>query len=110
MSDQTHVVHTVVVYFRLAGNDLTPLYAVEEVLTTAISAAGAGEYDGHEVALLDTDDAYLFMLGPDAEKLFEAARPVLEASPLLRGAQVTLRFGDLDDEDAPERAFVLGER
>jgi hypothetical protein len=32
-------------------------------------------------------------LGPDAEAIYRAIAPVLQASPLMRGATITLRFG-----------------
>ena len=107
MSDQTEVLHTVVVYFRFAGDDLTAIYSIEEALTTALADSQAGRYDGHEIDLIDGDDAYLFLVGPDADRLFAAARPVLESSALLRGARVTLRHGGPDDESAPERVVTL---
>ena len=107
MNAQTEVLHSVVVYFRFAGDDPAPLVEIGAALTTALANAGAGTYDGHEVALLDSDDAYLFLAGPDAERLFEATRPVLEGSELLKGAHVTLRYGEPDDEAATERLVVM---
>ena len=107
MSDQTEALHAVVVAFRFAGDDLAPLYVLEEALATAVAAAGAGTYDGHEVALIDSDDAYLFLAGPDADRLYAAAQPVLAGSPLLKGAEVTLRYGSPDDEGVPERRLAL---
>ena len=85
-----------------------PVYALEQALTKAIADAGVGVYDGHEVALLDGDDAYLFMYGPDAERLFAAVQPTLEADALLQGAKVTLRYGSSDDETASERHVLIG--
>ena len=107
MIDQSDALHTVVVYFRLAGNDLSPLHAIEKALAAAVQDAGAGSYDGYEVALLDGDEAYLFLVGPDAGRLYEAARPVLERSPLLSGAEITLRYGGPDDLEAEERRVSL---
>ena len=107
MSEQSEVLHSVVVYFRFAAADDAPLHAIGAALTQALADAGAGTYDGHEVALLENDDAYLFLTGPDAERLYEAARPVMEGSVLLKGAQVTLRHGPPDDESAAERRVEL---
>ena len=59
------------------------------------------------IALIDSDDAYLFLVGPNADSLYAAARPVLAGSPLLKGAQVTLREGLPDDETAPQRLVML---
>ena len=107
MTEQMPSLQSVVVYFRMPGEDLTQLYALEQQLATALTDAGAGVYDGHEVALLEGDDAYLFMTGPDADRLYEAALPVLAGSALLKGAEITLRYGSSDDEDAQLRHLPL---
>jgi hypothetical protein len=105
---EVDVSQSVVVYFRCDSTDLEPLYALENALTRAINDAAAGVYDGHEVALLDGDDAYLFMYGPDADHLFASVVPVLSAAALTRGAKATLRYGPLEDEAVGERYVVIG--
>jgi hypothetical protein len=40
----------------------------------------------------DGSEGHYFVNGPDAEAIFRAIEPVLVASPLMRGATVTLRF------------------
>lgn len=84
--------HAVIIHFSYGSTDLQPLFALEEQLEQAIAAAGAGELDGNEVAA-DGSDARLFLYGPDADRLFEVVRPVLESSPLMRGARVVKRYG-----------------
>jgi hypothetical protein len=84
--------HAVLVRFAYGSTDLSRLFALEEQLERAIAAAAVGEYDGNEVAT-DGSDARLYMYGPDADALFAAVRPALEAAPFMRGAQVTLRYG-----------------
>ena len=37
------------------------------------------------------------MYGPDAEKLFEGVKPIMESTDFLRGADVKLRFGPPED-------------
>jgi hypothetical protein len=71
---------------------LSRLFALEQELESAISAASAGEYDGNEVAT-DGSDGYLYMYGPDADRLFEAIRPVLESASFMRAAEVRIRYG-----------------
>lgn len=103
MSEQS-----LVVYFQFPSTgDLEPLLALEDDLAEAIEQSGAGEYDGHEVGLLEADDAYLFMYGPSADKLYDAVRPLLEGSALLRGGEATLRYGGPDEETAEERRIKL---
>jgi hypothetical protein len=88
--------HAVIVHFRYGSTDLARLFAVEEQLERAIAAAEAGEFDGNEVAA-DGSDGYLYMYGPDADRLFAAVRPTLERTEFMRGARVKLRYGPPDD-------------
>lgn len=55
--------HGVIVHFYYGSRDLTGLYALEDRLERAISAAGVGEFDGNEIAV-DGSDGYLYMYGP----------------------------------------------
>ena len=98
---------SLVIFFQYASDELGPIFALEDDVAAAIEDAGAGEYDGHELALLDEHDAFLFMYGPNADALYQAVRPVIEASPLLRGGEATLRYGAADDERAAERRISL---
>ena len=99
--------HGVTVNFDYIGStDLARLFALEEKLEAVINAAKAGELDGNEVAT-DGSDGFLYMYGPDADRLFEVIRPVLEACSFMRGARITLRYGPATAE-ARRREFVLG--
>lgn len=85
--------HAVIVAFAYGGStDLTPLFALERQLEAAIAAAHAGEYDGNEVAV-DGSDGTLYMYGPDADRLFAAIKPALEACAFMKGAVAKLRYG-----------------
>ena len=84
--------HAVIVHFDYGSTNLQPLFQLEKRLETAIGEARAGELDGNEVAT-DGSDGYLYMYGPDADALFRAVRPVLEACPFMRGARVRVRYG-----------------
>jgi len=88
--------HAVIIHFQYGSTDLSRLFAVEEKLEAAISAAAAGEFDGNEVNT-DGSDGFLYMYGPDADRLFEAVRPVLEATPFMKGAVATKRYGPPGD-------------
>ena len=86
--------HAVIVHFLNYGStDLQRLFALEERLEKAIDAAGVGELDGNEIAT-DGSDGYLYMYGPDADRLFEIVRPILESVDFTRGAQVVKRYGE----------------
>ena len=87
MSEQAVIVH-----FRYGQSDLSPLFELEDHLTKVIDATGVGEFDGDDVAT-DGSDGYLYMYGPDADRLFEAVRPVLESATCLHDAVAKIRYG-----------------
>jgi hypothetical protein len=93
---QKAVEQAVIVHFTYGSTDLAPLFELEDRVEAAISAASVGEYDGHEVAI-DGSDGYLYMYGPDADKLFAVVRPILEKAAFMRGAEVTKRYGAAED-------------
>ena len=104
----SNISQSVIVYFRFSNENLEPIHTLERALIEAIVDAQVGVYDGHEVDLLDGDDAYLFMYGPDADRLFAIVQPLLEAASLMQGAEVTLRYGSSDNEAAEERRLRIG--
>jgi hypothetical protein len=89
--------HAVIVHFRYAQADLQPLFNLEDQLQAAIAKAGVGEFDGNEIAV-DGGDGFLYMYGPDADKLFAVVKPILTSVGFMAGATVKLRYGpDRDD-------------
>ncbi len=86
--EQAVIVH----FFNYGSKDLTRLFALEDKLENAIATSGAGEYDGNEIAV-DGSDGYLYMYGPDADRLFLVVKPILEVTPFTKGAHVTKRYG-----------------
>lgn len=84
--------HAVIVHFMYGSKDLTRLYELEDKLEKAIVKAKVGEYDGNEVAA-DGSDGYLYMYGPDADRLFATVKPILESAPFMKGATVKKRYG-----------------
>lgn len=84
--------HAVIIEFNYGSTDLQPLFDLETRLEAAIAAAAVGEFDGNEIAA-DGSDGSLYMYGPDADALFAAVSPLLEACPFMKGARVRLRYG-----------------
>jgi hypothetical protein len=80
------------VYFEYGSTNFQYVYALGDQLQLAITEAKVGEYDGHAIPADGSEGRY-FIFGPDAEAIFKVIAPVLETSPLMRGAQVTLNFG-----------------
>jgi len=97
----------ITVHFLYGSTNLQHVYALEDLLRTAISEAAAGEYDSHEVAD-DGSDGFFYMYGPDAEVLLRVISPVLETFSFMRGATVTLWFGP-PKRGTPKRVVHLPE-
>jgi len=89
--------HSVIVYFTYFKDELDPLHELGEKLEKVITEKGVGRYDGHEIAMDDTDGS-LYMYGPNAEELFKAIKPILESTDFTRGATAKLRFGRLESQ------------
>jgi hypothetical protein len=96
----------VIVEFQYGLDDLDPLFALEEKLHKAIADADAGEYDGNEIAT-DLSDGSIYMYGPDADVLHAIVMPHLAATPFMKGAVCTRRYGDAGDFDAKEVQTVI---
>jgi hypothetical protein len=97
--------HAVVVHFQYGARDLQRLFALEKKLEAAIVSAGVGEFDGNDVAA-DGSDGYLYMYGPNADRLFETIKPILEATQFMRGAKIKLRYGP-PQVGSSERVVVI---
>jgi hypothetical protein len=101
MSEQAVIVH-----FRYGQTDLGPLLELEDQPKRAIDVAGVGEFDGNDVAT-DGSDGYLYMYGPDADRLFEAVRPVLESATCIHDAIARILYGPPAD-GVKEREEQIG--
>ena len=98
--------HAVIIHFMYGSTDLQSIFALEEKLEEAINSANAGEYDGNEVAV-SGEDGYLYMYGPDADRLYEVVQPVLASAEFMNGAKATLRYGPPED-GVPETEKTIG--
>lgn len=106
-NDQNEAEQALIVFFEyLGGLDLTPLFELEDELEKAIQENNAGEYDGNEIAT-DASDGRLFMYGPDADRLLEIAKPILEKSDIIKNVVATLRYRPAE-EGTREREVKLG--
>jgi hypothetical protein len=84
--------HAVVIHFQYGSKDLARLFALEDKIEDAVAKAHVGEYDGNEVAV-DGSDGFLYLYGPDADKLLQAIEPVLQEVSFMQGAEVKKRYG-----------------
>ncbi len=85
-----------IVYIRLSDetsgntNEREELFKVEDQLLSVIESSGAGEYDGNEIG---EGFFTLYMYGPSAARLWEAASPVVKAYRAPSGSYVIKRYG-----------------
>jgi hypothetical protein len=93
------------VHFEYGSTNFQFVYSLGDKIQLAVSEAKVGEYDGHALPADGSDGRY-FVFGPDAEAIFRVIQPVLEASPLMRGATVTLWFGS-PGWRTPKRVITL---
>jgi hypothetical protein len=96
----------VIVHFEACSPYQSRLFALEDRLEKVIASTGTGELDGNEIAT-DGSDGYLYMYGPDADALFMAVRPTLDAVDFMKGARVMLRYGP-PEEGVEQVEIVLG--
>ena len=80
------------VQFAYGSTNFQYMYSLGDQIQLAIVEAKVGEYDGHAIPADGSEGRY-FANGPDAEAIYRVIAPVLEASPLMRGATITLRYG-----------------
>jgi hypothetical protein len=82
----------VIIEFNYGLKEDEPFYELSDKLRTLVDESGLGEYDGHEIAM-DNSDGSFYMYGPDAKKLYGVIKETIEKTPFMMGANVILRFG-----------------
>lgn len=89
--------HALIIYFNHGIQLLDEIHELENELRRIIEKDNLGIYDGHEVAL-DNSNGSLYMYGPNAELSFKGVLPTLEKIDFLDGAKAYLRFGPIEEE------------
>ncbi|HVR36430.1 MAG TPA: hypothetical protein VMS21_11330 [Methylomirabilota bacterium] len=92
------------VFLKLSGEhgseeEIAAIHVLADELAEAIEEREAGDYDGDEFG---GGFCKLFMYGPDADKLFNAVRKRLLASPLSRGGHAVKLYGQATNADVKE--------
>ncbi len=103
---RTSFTHSVIIEFSYGMESINPLHHLADRLTYLLDQTDIGYYDGHEIAMDDSDGA-LFLYGRNAEQLYKLVEPVLFEADWLDGALVTLRFGLENEEVVKKIDFVL---
>jgi hypothetical protein len=86
----------VIVHFEYGSTDLNRLFALQDRLEDVLAETKAGELDGNEVAV-DGSDGFLYLYGPDADRLYDAILLTLQSADFMKNAKVTLRYGPPED-------------
>lgn len=84
--------HSVIIFFENGLPYPDALYETGDELSALIEKEQVGFYDWHCTAE-DDSHGWLYMYGPDADKLFETVKPVFEKTPFLKEGIVTLQYG-----------------
>ncbi|WP_244191273.1 hypothetical protein [Ralstonia insidiosa] len=84
------------VHFDYYPKDHPLIRALEQRLQKAIQRAGAGELGETELHL-DGNEGYLYIYGPDPDRLYGVVKPILKSSTLMTEAEITKRHGNRKD-------------
>lgn len=95
----------VIIEFNYGLEEDEPFYDLSEKLRTIVEESGLGEYDGHEIAMNNSDGSF-YLYGPDAKKLYEVVKEIIEKIPFMAGAIIRLRLGPPRD-GVKEVSFIL---
>jgi hypothetical protein len=80
------------VHFDYYPKDRPQIHALEQRLAGAIKRADAGELGETEIHI-DGNDGYLYMYGPDPDRLYRVTSPILKSSRLTAHSEVTKWYG-----------------
>ena len=80
------------VHFDYYLKDRPQIHALELRLASAIRRADAGELGETEIHI-DGNDGYIYMYGPDPDRLYRVTSPILKSSKLTAHSEVTKWYG-----------------
>jgi hypothetical protein len=83
--------------FKYGFDSLEELYALRQLLSTAIENNDLGDYDGHEIAT-DLNDGCMYMYGPSAQAIYDCVKPILDSTDFLKEGSATLILGEMGSE------------
>ncbi|WP_395068202.1 hypothetical protein [Paraburkholderia silvatlantica] len=80
------------VHFDYYPKERPQIHALEQRLASAIKRANAGELGETELHI-DGNDGYLYLYGPDPDRLYRVTSPILKSSRLTAHSEVTKWYG-----------------
>ncbi|HSC54933.1 MAG TPA: hypothetical protein VLC98_14970 [Phnomibacter sp.] len=93
--------HSIVIEFQYGLESLDPLFDFEDELKQLVEANNEGRVDGHEIAM-DDSDGRIYIYANDANTVMRLIEPALPKYSFLKGARITLHFGNEDDSLSEE--------
>ena len=102
--------HAVIVHLRLSDDQFgheaerEALFDLQDELREVVDGGGLGEFDGNEFG---GGECVFYMYGPDADRIYSAILPILNASGFAQGGWVMRRYGSVDDPLSPEVKVAL---
>lgn len=90
------------VHFDYYPKDRARIRVLERRLEATIKRAGVGEL-GETEYHIDGNDGYLYMYGPDPDRLYTVVSPILKSSSLMTDAEVTKHYGSRTETFAIHR-------
>ncbi|WP_061540341.1 hypothetical protein [Collimonas fungivorans] len=94
-----------VIYFRHGMRDIIPYSEFISKYRISMVECGIGEYLGDDMAI-DGGDAEGIFAGPSSKELFAFIKQDLCALSFMKGAKVTLVFGELEEDNPKEEFFI----
>lgn len=98
--------HDVVIKFNYQIEDFDFLDELQDQIERVVTYHKVGEYDSYE---LDEDNnrAIFFLTAHDPEILFKNLKPVLQESPILKGALIDVQMGVDENGHAVVKEYQL---
>lgn len=80
------------------------LYDLDDIFCNIIQTSGTGTYDGHEFCEgPDEESVRFFMYGPDANRMYDEIKPILQALPRLQEVSIIKQYGEMQEYGYKER-------
>lgn len=95
-----------VVQFFYGIDNTHLLHQMEDELVNELSAKSIGEYHGYDLSS-DMGEGYLFMIGDNAEALFNASKPIMEKFYFMDKSLATLRTGKSSLESPTDKDIII---
>ena len=95
----------VVQFFYGIDNTLL-LHQMEDELINELSKNQVGEYHGYDLSS-DMGEGYIFIIGENAEKLFDVSKPIMEKYYFMDKSLATMRVGSENTENIVDTDVII---